>query len=235
VKQQRFDIPPDHLLDWRALFEGDDQKRGHRVLDPAAWNEKMLPELLGLEGQLNTTSALRLIRARGLARLSAWFAFGHTFSDVARYVIEVDQQGRLWRTDAQPSGLCVLEHAREQFEGGDPSAVAVGISVSGALDDDVRAYLQATHVARAALYLRPDRELGRECFSSAADAAAFARDAKTRTRSFVKEHGARRLLLFYFGPLSGACFLGHQINAVAREVQIMEDQQPGYAPAFLLK
>jgi hypothetical protein len=44
----------------------------------------------------------------------------------------------------------------------------------------------------------------------------------------------RRLLLFYFGPLSGACFLGHQLNAVARQIQIMEDQDPGYAPAFLL-
>jgi SMODS-associated and fused to various effectors sensor domain len=234
VKQQRFEVPPDHLLDWRGFFEGDEQKRGHRVFDRGAWNEKMLPELLALEEQLNTTSTVRLIRARGLARLSAWFAFGHTFSDVARYTIEVDQQGKLWRTDALPSGLGVLEHCREQIEGGDRSTVAVGISVTGSLEDDVRAGLQATRAATAVLFLRPDRELGRECLTSAADVAAFARGAKERMRAFVKEHGASRLLLFYFGPLSGACFLGHQLNAVAREIQIMEDQQPGYEPAFLL-
>lgn len=234
VKQQRFDVPPDHLLDWRAYFEGDEQKRGHRVLDPAAWNEKMLPELRALEEQLNTSSTTRLIRVRGLSRLSAWFAFGHTFSEVARYTVEVDQQGKLWRTDSPPSALRVLEHGRDLFETGDPSAIAVGISVTGSLEDDVRAYLEATQAARAVLFLRPDRELGRDCFGSAADVAAFARGAKERMRSFAKELGARRLLVFYFGPLSGACFLGHQLNAIAREVQVMEDQQPGYAPAFLL-
>jgi hypothetical protein len=42
------------------------------------------------------------------------------------------------------------------------------------------------------------------------------------------------VLLYYFGPLSGACFIGHQLNAVCREIQLMEDQQPGYVPSFLL-
>jgi hypothetical protein len=234
VKQQKFDLPPDFLLDWRQYFEGDAQKKGHAVLDPSSWNAQMLPSLQTLERELNDTSAARHIRARGLARLSAWFAFGHTFSDVARYTIEVDQQGRLWRTDASPSSFTVGEHTREVIEGGDSSAVAVGISVTGALEGDVLAHLSATRAAGTVLFLRPDRDLGRDCFSSAADVAAFARATKDRIRAFVKEHEARRLLLFYFGPLSGACFLGHQLNAVVRDIQIMEDQQPGYAPAFLL-
>jgi hypothetical protein len=235
VKEQRFDIRPDYLLDWRAHFEGDAQKKGHGVLNPAAWNEKMLPELLALEGELNATSTARLIRARGLARLSAWVAFGHTFSDVARYTIEVDQQGELWRTDAAPSALTVVEQAREDVESGEPSTVAIGISVTGSLEEDVRADLRANRAASAVLFLQPDRDLGSECFSSAADVTAFAQRAKERMRAFVKEHAARRLLLYYFGPLSGACFLGHQLNAVAHEIQVMEDQQPGYAPAFLLR
>jgi hypothetical protein len=65
--------------------------------------------------------------------------------------------------------------------------------------------------------------------------AALARAAKTEIRNFVKRSNAVRLLLYYFGPLSGACFIGHQLNAVCRQIQIMEDQQPGYAPAFLLE
>lgn len=234
VKQQRFEVEPDYLLDWRGHFEGNDQKRGHRVLDPTAWNETMLPELRSLEEQLNTTSTTRLIRVRGLSRLSAWFAFGHTFSEVARYTVEVDQQGKLWRTDSPPSSLRVVEHGRDLFKAGDSSAIAVGISVTGSLEDDVRAYLEANRAACAVLFVRPDRELGRDCFGSAADVAAFARGVKERMRVFAKEHSAERLLLFYFGPLSGACFLGHQLNAIAREIQVMEDQQPGYAPAFLL-
>jgi hypothetical protein len=234
IKQQRFDIPPDFLLDWRSYFDGDASKRGHRVIDPSSWNARMLPELLALEQQRNDGVASRLVRARGLARLSAWFAFGHTFSDVARYTVEVDQQGARWRTDQPPSSLSVVEHAREDIAGGVAGAVAVAISVTGLLVRDVRTHLRETKAASAVLFLQPDRSLGRDCFTEAGDVVAFARSAKEHLRSFVQAHRAKRVLLFYFGPLSGACFLGHQLNAVAHEVQIMEDQQPGYAPSFLL-
>jgi hypothetical protein len=106
--------------------------------------------------------------------------------------------------------------------------------VTSSLEDDVREYLHATRAARAVAFLRPKRGLGRDCFSSAEDVAAFAREAKERMRSLAKRHAAQQVLLFYCGPLSGACFLGHQLNAVAPEIQIMEDQQPGYERAFLL-
>jgi SMODS-associated and fused to various effectors sensor domain len=234
VKAQQFEVAPDFHLDWREYFDGDATKKGHNVLDPSSWNAAMLPELQRLEAALNARRAPRLIKARGLARLSAWFALGHTFSDVARYTIEVDQQEKLWRTDAAPSDLEAVESGREDVAGGDVSAVAVGISVTGVLDGDVRTSLNESHQASKILFLRPNRELGRTVFTSAGDVVGFTRTAKERIRAFVKEHRATRLLLFYFGPLSGACFLGHQLNAVAREVQIMEDQQPGYAPSYVL-
>ena len=62
VKQQRFEVPPDFLLDWRDYFEGDATKRGHRVLDQASWNGRMLPELRNLEAELNDRAAPPLIR-----------------------------------------------------------------------------------------------------------------------------------------------------------------------------
>lgn len=234
VKAQRFDVAPDFLLDWTSYFVGDDQKRGHDVLDALAWNARMLPELRSLEQRLNTSSSTRLIRARGLARLSAWFAFGHTFSEVARYTIEVDQYGKHWRTDDAPSDLAIVDHAREAVDGAAADAVAVGISITDALEDDVRAHLARTRLASAVLFLRPNRPLGPTCFASGGDVAAFARATKERMRAFVKEQRARRLVLYYFGPLSGACFLGHRLNAIAPEIQIMEHQHPGYVPAFLL-
>jgi hypothetical protein len=234
IKTQQFDLAPDFHLDWRDYFEGDATKKGHTVIDPSSWNARMLPELQRLEADLNDRHAPRLIKARGLARLSAWFAFGHAFSDVARYTIEVDQQAELWRTNAVPTDIEALEDRRTDVPDGDPSAVAVGISVTGALDADVEAYVTHARSASKILFLRPNRELGRTVFTSAGDVVGFARTAKERMRTFMKEHRATRLVLFYFGPLSGACFIGHQLNAVAREVQIMEDQQPGYAPAFLL-
>ncbi len=242
IKAQKFDIEPDHMLDWRDHFVGEPNKRGHQLKDPAQWNDVLLPELQTLEAQVNEETDCRLIRARGLSHLSGWFAFGHCFSEVARYTIEVDQSGDLWRTDAianpdfQVVPVCGDHVPDGEIVDGIGDTVAVGISVTGSIDDDVRAYLsERTEKVASLLLVRPTRELSRECLQSERDVVALADGVKELTRAFVKRWKARRLLVFYFGPLSGACFLGHRFNAVCQEVQIMEDQQPGYAPSFILR
>ncbi len=63
---------------------------------------------------------------------------------------------------------------------------------------------------------------------------ALADAAKRTIRDFAKRHGAKRVLLYYLGPLSGACFVGHRLNAVCREIQIMEWSDPTYVPSFTL-
>lgn len=242
IKSQKFDIEPDYIIDWRDGFLGDPNKKGHQLKDPAGWNGKLLPEVQQLEATINQETDCRLIKARGLARLSAWFAFGFSFSEVARYTIEVDQNGRLWRTDGRPNSDFEIEITSQN---GSPEGevldaggevVALGISVSGLIDQDVLAFLnnRAEKVA-SVLLLRPKRDLGRECLRDAGDAVALADHVKKYARAFVKRWNAKRLLLFYFGPLSGACFIGHRLNAVCHEIQIMEDQRPSYAPSFLLK
>ncbi len=240
VKAQKFEVEPDYLLDWRADFEEGPGQGGHQLKDPSQWNSKLLPELRAVAERVGTETDCRLVRARGLARLSAWFAFGHAFSSVARYTIEVDQNGRLWRTDAKPAqdlGVVVSSAGEDpcgEVLDGLGRTVAVGLSITDSLEDDVRRYLDSRQEEVAAvLLLRPTRELGRECLRDAGDVVAVADGFKLAARAFVKRWGATRLLLFYFGPLSGACFIGHGLNAVCREIQIMEDQQPGYAPSFL--
>ena len=54
-------------------------------------------------------------------------------------------------------------------------------------------------------------------------------------RAFVQRWNATRVLLFSFGPFSRACCIGHSLNTVCRDIQIMEDQQPGYALSFLFR
>ncbi len=239
IKDQRFDIDPDFEIDWRDHFIGSPAKKGHGLKNPADWNEVLLPHLEEVEGRINKETSCRLIRARGQARLSAWFAFGSTFSEVNRYTIEIDQQGQLWRTDATPSpDFSVLSSgpiAGEAIDG-EGFTVAVGISVTGSLESDVRQHLeQRKEKVASLLLLRPSRELGHDCLRGAGDAVALAIAAKSLLRDFVKHWGATRLLLYYYGPLAGACFIGHRLNAVCREVQIMENQQPGYEPSFLLQ
>jgi hypothetical protein len=239
IQTQKFEIAPDYEIDWRNYFIGETNKRSHQIKDPAYWNSVLLPELQALGARINEETACRLIRVRGQSRLSAWFAFGYCFSEVARYTIEVDQNGSLWRTDAiaTPDFQVVTGGSDHLLDGeildGEGDTVAVGISVIGSLDDDVRTFLSERKEKVGSLLLRPNRELGK-CLQSAGDVVALADGVKKLTRAFVKRWKARRLLVFYFGPLSGACFLGHRFNAVCQEVQIMEYQQPGYAPSFIL-
>ena len=238
IKDQQFDIVPDYALDWRHYFIGNAAIRGHDVVDPSNWNGEMLPELWQIERQISSETKSRLVRVRGLARLSAWFAFGYAFSDVARYTIEADQQGEFWQTDANPSTDFILTSSGfdEMLVDTDGDAVAVGISISADLEDDIRRYLgHDPNATKAALFVRPTRSLDRYCLRRAGDAVALADGAKALIRDFVKHHGAKRVLLFYAGPLSGACFIGHRLNAVCREIQIMEWSDPDYLPSFTLR
>lgn len=239
IKEQKFDINPDFLIDWRNHFVGKPTQKGHSLADHAGWNQTLLPELEAMEATINSSTSCRHIRARGLARLSAWFAFGFTFAEVNRYTIEVDQQGEHWRSDATPSpdfSLVPIGSASGEIIDGEGETVAVGISISGSLVDDVRQDLERRSEKVASLLLvQPNRELGQGCLRGAGDAVALSIAAKSVMRDFAKQWRATRLRLYYFGPLAGACFIGHRLNAVCREVQIMENQQPGYEGSFLLQ
>jgi hypothetical protein len=209
-----FELRPDYVLDWRKYFVGTSDNKGHQLEDPRNWNATLLPDLRSVAHQIGTTTPCRLIRARGLARLSAWFAFGYVFSEVAGFVIEVQQQDAHWRTDVAPSTDFSLVAKEEAFQtkgsavADGPITVACGISVTGSLEQDVQKHITTTPEVDAAalLLLRPERELGRAALQSAGGAVALARQAKTHMREFAKRWSATRLLLHYFGPLSGACF-----------------------------
>jgi hypothetical protein len=155
----------------------------------------------------------------------------------------VEQQDAHWRTDVTPSTEFRLVATEETIQtkvgwvADRRTTIACGISVTGSLEEGVRRHIaDAPELdVSALLLLRPERELGRTALQSAGDAVALARQAKTHMRESTKRWNATRLLLYYFGPLSGACFIGHSLNAVCRSVQITEDQQPGYALSFSLE
>ena len=137
--------------------------------------------------------------------------------------------------------LKLSAHAKTRLESreialdADGHVVAVGISVSHNAETDIRRYLQhRTEQIEAALFVRPTRNLDVHCLRHASDAMALADGVKPLIRDFVSHREAHRVLLFYAGPLSGACFIGHRLNAVCREIQIMEWSNPGYMPSFTL-
>ena len=130
---------------------------------------------------------------------------------------------------------CILISSEGEAIDPHGETVAVGISVTGDLEDDVRRHLQhRKERVRAVLFVRPTRQLDRHCLRGAGDAVALADGVKGMIRNFTKRHGAKRMLLYYLGPLSAACFIGHRLNAICREIQVMEWSDPDYVPSFTL-
>ena len=43
IKEQKFDIDPDFVIDWRDHFLGSPNKKGHGLESPGDWNAVLLP------------------------------------------------------------------------------------------------------------------------------------------------------------------------------------------------
>jgi len=220
-------------LDWRDHFEEGPSVRGHAVVDDRLWNEVMLPELASTREEIVVATPTRLLRVAGRARLSVWFAVGWTFARPAGWILEVDQNGTWWRNDT-PAAADIDLVTAEEDRGGDPGTIAVGVSVTGDLAGDVRNYLaSAGEPAGRLVLVQLSSGLG-QVVRDAADPVRLA----DRLREVIRTAAGgtpKRVLLFYFGPLAGAAFIGAMLNAVASEIQIFENQVGTYAPSFTLK
>ena len=221
----------DFELDWRDAFEGTNRERGHALLDPADWNGRLLPELEAKAAEIEDATSARLLRVRGLARLSPWFAVGFTFRETTGWSIETDLRGKRWRTDA-PQGDDEIEPTVVDLPG--PAEIAaLSIGVTGDPTPRVRAYLESAGNPAGRLAVVRCPRSGMESIRDAGDVTRLADVVKTALQSL--EPRARRVLLFYWGPAAGAVFIGHRLNAVAREIQLHEEDNGEYTPSILLK
>ena len=234
IVREPSDVAADFELDWMHYFVGDDSERGHAVIDAASWNDAMLPELLAKRDMIRDATPVRHLRLSGKSRLSAWFAVGWAFMRPGGWTLEVDQNGKWWRNDAVAAPDVRLEAATEDLAG-DPDTIAVGISLTGDLSGDVRRFLENNGgPAGKLLLVRSSLGLGQASIRDGSDLVAVADQLREAIRD-VQGRTPKRALLFYWGPLAGAAFIGAALNAVAAEIQVYENQDGSYAPSFTLK
>jgi hypothetical protein len=180
--------------------------------------------------RINRETTARLLRVRGLSRLSPWFAVGYAFRETTGWVLETNQYGTQWRTDAPRSAIDLA--VTGEPAAGPTSAVAVVVSFTGDATPAVTRYLAGAGDPVGRLIHISVPQPGRTAVGSAGDLVAVA-DA-VRAAVLGLDLRPEDVLLFYWGPASGAVFIGHALNGVAPRIRLFEEEYGTYSPSITL-
>lgn len=219
-------------IDWVDLFEGDHPRARRQLRDPGHWNGRLLPELEGAERTIRALGYDRVL-VRGYMRLPAWFATGVAFGDTRNVRVACVQGGQRWGSEVTPGDFPV--HVSAPVELGAGGELAVGLSVTNDLSEDVLGYLRSSRLPVGRfIAIAAVPAPSRTAIPDAARAMGWALAVRQVVRDQVRATGARRVHLFLSGPAGGALLLGHLWNRIP-STQLYEDLSPGYAPAFLIQ
>jgi hypothetical protein len=183
-----------------------------------------------MAARINREAAARLLRLRGFSRLSPWFAVGFTFRETAGWVLESDQYGTRWRTDAPASDIGIV--VTDEPASGPPTAVAVAVSITGNAKPAVERYLKGAGDPVCRLVCVSVETAGRDAIRGAGDLTAIA-DA-VRNAVLTLDDRPDDVLLFYWGPAAGAVFIGHGLNGIAPKIHLFEEEFGTYIPSITL-
>lgn len=224
------DTGADYELDWRDLFEGPQDERGHRLRDSGDWNGRLLSEIRAMAARINRETEARLLRVRGMSRLSPWFAVGFAFRETSGWVIETDQYGTHWRTDAPSSEIKLATTG--QTLAGPRTAAALAVSITGDATPAVLRYLTSAGDPVARLIHVSVEHAGNRAIASGGDLASIAQ--AVRNAILTLDERPEDVLLFYWGPASGAVFIGHALNGIAPRINLFEEEFGEYIPSINL-
>ena len=231
VQEIGYDHSPDSAtvaLNWVGLFDGEEPSARRRIKDPAAWNERMRPDLADAAAEIRRRG-YNEVWVRGLMRLPSWFAVGAVFSDVADWRIMCNKKNEIWDSSADP--LTMRSKRRRERVGPGPD-LAVSLSVSASIRTDVRKYIKAGRLPVGVLLdLEPPDGASDRVLSDASTVRGWARDVRDAVRQERGQQGDMRLHLFLATPDVAAMLLGYIWNRVP-ETLLYADLNTGYAPAY---
>jgi len=221
----------DASVNWVDLFEGDSAKTRRQLKNTSLWNERLYPELANACRQIEATGKKRIL-VRGHGRLSAAFVTGQFLPDTRGFQLEWEQHGTPWRSVTKPAAVEIPQAKVEPYAWGDDLAVGINV-IHDRFDEDVRKYLTDSQLPiRGFLPLRSP-VIGNKSMPDDAYALGFVQWVLRSIVAEVRAHKTPKIHLFMAAPLPVALFLGHLSNLLPA-VQLYEDQNPGYAPTFVV-
>jgi CBASS immunity sensor of nucleotide second messenger signals len=218
-------------VDWVDEFVGDDPRQRRQLHDPAQWNGRLKSELQDAAAAVRADSH-RTVLIAGDYRLSTGMFAGTELADVAKFRVVVPTRDGEWSSAGEQEPFELISSVTEIGQGDD---LAIGLSVTGDLSDDVLDYISDAKLPVARfINISPSSGTGRDALQSAAHARGWARATFDELRQLTRRHSGT-LHLFISGPIGGAVLLGNLWNRMP-ETQLYDDLGPGrgYAPTFLL-
>jgi hypothetical protein len=218
-------------VDWVDRFAGDEPWQRRQLHDPAEWNSILKPELKGAAASVRA-DAHRAVLIAGDYRLSTGVFAGTELADVAKFRVVVPTRDGEWSSAGELEPVELVSTVTEMGLGDD---LAIGLSVTGDLSEDVIDYLRDSKLpVDRFINLTPSAGTGPDALDSAAHARGWARATFDELRQLTRRHTGT-LHLFMYGPLGGAVLLGNLWNRMPT-TQLYDDLGPGrgYTPTFLL-
>lgn len=195
---------PEVRFRWARFFGGS-----ARTFPPSEEWTELLEELAATRRWLQEHRRPRLLRISGSLRLSAAYAVGAAFREVAGFRLEADARGDWWETSSIPPAPDQFEWQVDRLRPEASDEVAVSIGLPRRIAPDVEATIASRGDSIPHLALHSSGQL-----TSGIEADKAASAAKGVIAEFVQASGARNVNLFLSTPAALALFLGHRVNAL---------------------
>jgi SMODS-associated and fused to various effectors sensor domain/CHAT domain len=200
---------PDDVLDLSEFFEGP---KGRHIKKFSLWREEVFPRLE--EFLLRHARERRPIVFDFAAHATIAFAAGYCLeakSGLDVTLLQKSIQGvRTWKAEAGPAREGPLwQEAADETWNPDSSAVALAVSATNQVLEDVRAYLKRSKTAvRRIVPLTVHPQPGQTAVEDGLHALQLAQDLSLRIRGRSPQERARPLHLFAAAPNALLFFLG---------------------------
>jgi hypothetical protein len=219
------------VLDWVDLFAGTESGNRRQLRDPSQWNTTLKEEFRAAAIEMRR-QGFEDVFVAGLMRLAPAFAAGYYLSDVAGFAVATRQRAETWESRGEVSATAF---DRSDTAVGRGDELAIGISVSNDLSDDVLTFIkrEGLPVSRF-VNLQPRAGVGHTAISDASTARSASRQIVLDARGAVGEAGASRVHLFLTMPKGLAVLLGHVWNRLPETVVYEDMLVANYVPTFRL-
>ncbi len=222
------------VLDWVDLFEGDEPRVRRVLKDNKLWNGKLRKEIQQAAKLLKSNNDSRVL-IRGFMRLPTWFTTGVEFSKTVGFKEVVSfQGGEPWSSIGDMDDFLIEIVRDEKLSGKDD--IAIGISVSADLSNDVLQYLKTTpgNIERF-MCIAPRSGIGNTIFQNDKQVRKWAYNTRDIIRGIVCDYQPSKIHLFISAPSGATLLLGHLWDRMP-PTQLYEDGGAvgNYCPSFFI-